>query len=175
MQMVDAHAAALLAAALRANSTLTSLTLSRAGVFSNAVVAVELLGSLTAHPSLRSLNLTQNRMVEADRAAVGAALGALVAANAPALTVLEVFVCNLHDEGLRPLFEALPHNTHLRVLNCSYNIMSDVFARDLLMPAVRANTSLRKLQAGDVHHRTNPDHSRSIVEAQNLVNNRAQA
>jgi hypothetical protein len=146
--LVYEPAAAVLAAALRANSALTSLTLKYAGVFDDIAATAELLGALTGHASLRALSLSDNVMVDADRAAAGALLGALVAANAPSLTHLKVSRCHLGDDGMRALFEALPHNTHLRKLDCMYNVISDAFAADVLLPAVRANTSLRQMK----HH-----------------------
>jgi hypothetical protein len=137
-------AARVLAAALRANSTLTSLALENVSVFDNPAAGAALLGALTGHASLRVLFLQDNFV--ARHQATGASLGALVAANAPALTELDVSYCQLGDAGLRPLFEALPHNTHLRTLGCLGNDMSEACARDVLLPAVRANTGLR-----DVH------------------------
>jgi hypothetical protein len=149
MYLLDAPAAAVLAAALRGNSTLTSLTLDDVGVFDDPAAAAELLGALTSHVSVQTLSVTCNGVIvtAAHRAAVGAALGTLVAANAPALTHLDVSYCTLGDDGLRALFEALPRNTHLCALHCCNNIMSELFLRDALLPAVRANTSLRKLVA----------------------------
>jgi hypothetical protein len=167
MQLLDEPAAAVLAAALRANATLTSLTLYGAGMFSDAAAAAVLLGALTSHASLRVLDLQANQIDIEEQAAAGAALGALVATNAPALTKLDVSSCDLGDDGLRSLFEALPHNTHLRTLSCLHNGITEAFARDVLLPAVRANTSLRKLK-------TLP-HVPSSVEAERIVNSRAAA
>jgi hypothetical protein len=151
--LLDAPAARVLGAALRANSTLTSLTLQQIGVFDDAAVAAELLGALTGHASLRVLSLRNNRAVhDAHQAAVGAALGALVAANAPSLTELDVSWCELGDDGLRPLFEALPRNSHLRTLGCNRanrDSITGAFAADVLLPAVRANASLRELITTD--------------------------
>jgi hypothetical protein len=151
MRLLDAPAAAVLAAALRDNTTLTSLTLVDAGVWRNHDAAAELLGALTGHASLRMLNFGNNHVYDEDRAAAGALLGALVAADAPALTELTVAWCWLGDAGLRPLFEALPHNTHLRKLECLRNDISEAFARNVLLPAVRANTSLQSFVAGTAH------------------------
>jgi hypothetical protein len=70
------------------------------------------------------------------------------------------------DVGLRPLFDALPANTHLRTLNVAGNDMSEAFARDVLLPAVRANGCLCKLVAHD------PRYEQEIAfmdEAQTLV------
>jgi hypothetical protein len=98
--------------------------------------------------SLRTLDLSYNDIHEAGRAAAGAALGALVAANAPALTELNVAWCRLRDEALRPLFDALPANAHLRTLDCAHNYPTDAFVRDRLLPSARANTGLRELWFG---------------------------
>jgi hypothetical protein len=142
---VDAPAARLLAAALRANSTLTELRLEQARVFDDPAATAELLGALNGHTSLRVLSLMGNRVQAPYHEAAGAALGALLAANAPALTELNLLFCGLGDDGMRPLFEALPTNTHLRTLACSRNGISDACLADVLLPAVRANTSLRQL------------------------------
>jgi hypothetical protein len=59
---------------------------------------------------------------------------------------LDVAYCDLGDAMMRPLLEALAHNTHLRSLDCRRNDTSAAFARDELLPAVRANTGLRALK-----------------------------
>jgi hypothetical protein len=146
---LDAPGAALLAAALRANSTLTELLFASVGMWRDATVAADaetLLAALPAHPSLRVLNLSGNHCTPATVHIAGAALGALVAANTPALHELSAYECSLGDMGLGPLFAALPRNTHLRTLECYENGMSAAFARDVLLPAVRANTSLCMLK-----------------------------
>ncbi len=134
----------LFANALRACSTLTALTLHNVSLW-YAPVAAALLGALTGHAGLRTLNLSHNWNYETNPAAVGPALGALVAANAPALTELDVSSCDLRVAGLHPLFDALPANTHLRMLDCSGNMLDEAFVFDALLPAVRANDSLRQL------------------------------
>jgi hypothetical protein len=163
-QLLDGPSAALLGDALRANATLTSLSL-QGFLWRAAHAGAALLGALTGHSSLRTLNLAHNIVREAQPAA-GAALGALVAANAPALTELNLEWGHLNDAALRPLFEALPRNTHLCTLNVRENDLSEAFARDVLLPAVHANTSLRTLVA------YNPDYERGNAftrEAQALV------
>jgi hypothetical protein len=147
-QLLDGPSAALLGDAVHANSTLTSLSLDAAGLWRNPDAAAALLLALTGHPSVRALSLAVNEIAEAHAAAAGAALGALIAANAPALTELDVPENRLGDAGLRPLLEALPQNTHLRTLIVAGNNMSEAFAHDVLLPAVRANSGLRKLSAG---------------------------
>jgi hypothetical protein len=146
-QLLDAPAAALLADALRASSTLKTLTLGCVSLGIDAAVTTAVLGALVGHPSLRKLDIHDVTM-GVHHAAV-AALGALVAANAPALHGLDVSYCLLDDAGLGPLVDALPANTHLRTLDVQLNLISEVFARERLLPAVRANSGLRTLLAGD--------------------------
>jgi hypothetical protein len=168
--LLDADAAEVLAGALRANATLTELTLEGWRVFDSAAAAVTLLGALAAHASLRTLRLRDDGVREWDaaaRAAVGAALGALVAADAPALTALSVSDCHLGDAGMAPLFAALPQNTHLRSLACAENDVTEACARDALLPAVRANAGLRALDVGR--------RAGSARTARGVVNGRAAA
>jgi hypothetical protein len=166
-QLLDQATATLIADALRANSTLTSLKLQGCFFWHDAAGAALILDALTAHRSLRMLDLEYNRIEPGDQqaAAFGAALGALVAANAPALHELNMSHCFLGDTGLGPLVDALPLNTHLRTLICRGSGASDAFARERLLPAVRANTSLRRL--------TTELDSDAAREAETLVAQRA--
>jgi hypothetical protein len=163
--LLDAPDAVLLGNALHTNSVLQQLELVGVGLWINVSAAMTLLSSLVAHPSLRDLNLMANKVAPEEAACAGMALFALVAANAPALTELNVSYCDLGDVGLRPLFEALPRNTHLRTLRCGDNNMSEELARDVLLPAVRANTSLTTLWTLEAHA--------GAVEAQAIVERRA--
>jgi hypothetical protein len=131
--LLDEPAAMLLANALRANSTLTQLAFEL------------LLRAATAHPSLRKLELQSNTVDEASRELAGRALGALVAANAPSLEELDVNQCDLGDEGLRPLVDALASNTHLRLLHWFFNARSEAFFDEQLLPAIRAHPSMTTL------------------------------
>ena len=166
--MFDAAGAALVADALRVNSTLTELVLCAADLCLDMRVAELLLGALVGHRSLRLFRFTEDYAVGENLGAFGAALAALIAANAPALHVL-VCLCNsLDDAGLAPIVEALALNNHLRELDVRWNSMSDEFARERLLPAVRANTSLRLLLCADNH--TGP----AAAEAEELVRRRWQ-
>jgi hypothetical protein len=149
VQLLDAPAAALLGGALRANGVLQRLTLKDVCFWRDGFSSLALLTSLTAHPSLRELDLSMNRLAPEHAACAGTALFGLVAANAPALHTLNVSFCSLGDAELLPLFDALPRNAHLRTLCVVHTGMSEAFARDVLLPAVRANTSLTQLTAGD--------------------------
>jgi hypothetical protein len=143
--LLDEPAAQLICAALRANTTLTSAAFNSINLFHESASAAALLGALTAHPSLRTVDFCFNSvdgLTAPVVAAAGAALAALVAANAPALHELHVFGCGLGDAGLGPLVDVLPHNTHLRLLECRWSDVSEAFMRDQLLPAVRTNAWL---------------------------------
>jgi hypothetical protein len=145
----ELSAAGVLAAALRGHRALSSFVLVNAELWHNVAACNAVLDALTAHPSLHTLVLSCNELPDghddAHRTAVGAALGALVAANSPALHELEMDNGNLGDAGMAPLIAALPHNTHLRRLICWNNSMTPRFISHQLLPAVQANTSLREL------------------------------
>jgi hypothetical protein len=145
--LLDAPAARVLGDALRA-STLTQLMFYRVDFGDDAADMATLLRGLEAHPSLRHLMLNWCGFQGIDNettypAAIGAALGALIAANAPALTELAVPWNNLGDAGMDPLVDALPRNTHLVQLDWDGNDISEAFKRDRLLPAMRAHPRLR--------------------------------
>ncbi len=146
IQLLDAVGAELMATALRINSTLTSLELFACEFFREPAAATTLLRALRGHRSLRCLDLAWNNTEDDHTAALaGAELAALLEADAPALHELNVSGWRLGARGLRPLCEALRRNTHLRVLDCGYNGMTEDFIRGCLLPALAANSSLRKL------------------------------
>jgi hypothetical protein len=165
--------AALLAAALRANNTLQLLGLELVSVWHDVAAAETLLHALTAHPSVQTLSLSENAVRAADRARVGASLATLIAANTPTLTRLSVSACNLGDEGLGPLVDALTANTHLRELECSRNDMSYAFALERLRPVLLANNALRKLTL--VHDLDASAASPALRQLEQLVAERAAA
>ncbi len=174
--VVDGAAAVLFADALRASTTLRELHLCGGGTWPGMGLAV--VSALTTHPSLRELLLVCNNPEGEldDAAAVGNALGALIAANSQ-LRTLSVGGNTLGDGGLAPLLEALPRNTHLQRLRCADNNMSDVFARERLLPLVRrTNASLVELEIsrrwGGEDDGTPP---REVLQAEAFVEARAEA
>jgi hypothetical protein len=143
--LLDEATAVLLGNVLRANTSLTAFCFTHAALWRDAAAGAALVGLLTDHSSLRVLRLSQNFSQVDALVAAGAALAALLLANAPALQELDIRYCVLGDAGMRPVVEALRHNTHLTKLDCSGNRISEAFARHRLVPAVRANAGLRKL------------------------------
>jgi hypothetical protein len=163
----DAAGAALVADALRVNTTLINLTVYRADLCVDMRVVGVLLGALVGHPSLRKLDIGEEYTANENCGAFGAALAALVAADAPALHVLVCCSNYLRDTGLAPIMEALPLNRHLRELDLNWNHMSEAFARERLLLAVHANTTLRVLHASGLI--SGPLAAEAALEAQELV------
>ena len=146
--LLDEATAVQLADALAASRTLTQLKLSDVGFWGNAAAAAAVVHALTGHPHLQELDLSDNH--PPDQLAAGAALGALVAADVPALTSLTLCNSEHGDVGLGGLCDALPRNTHLRKLDLRSTGTSAAFARDTLSRAVCANTSLRELGTNEM-------------------------
>jgi hypothetical protein len=140
--------AALLCNALRANTQLETLMLAHVYLWHDMHAAAALLRALHEHPSLSVLAIMQNAVPPEHAAAAGAAVGAFIA-QSPALKTLYIQFCALGDAGLEPIIRALPRARQLQTLHCDSNTMSDAFARERLLPAVRACGSLRALQATD--------------------------
>ncbi len=164
----------LLADALRTSSRcLTSLTLRSMGLFHEPVAGIAVLGALTAHPTLRKLDISFNTVLgtPGQKAATYTAVAALVGADI-VLQELQVSSCALDDAGLVFLMAQLPRNRHLRVLTCRNNRMSDTFARNYLLPAVHANTGLHELHCADTGN--NAATQPAAAEAEELVQRRLQ-
>ena len=148
--LFDAAGAALVADALRMNTTLLTLELSCTGLCVDMRAACALLGGLVGHSSLRVIRIAQETIdTDEDRSSFGAALAVLVAANAPSLHALDCSTNLIGDAGMAPIVEALALNHHLRELDVEYNHMSEEFACDELLPAVRANKTLRVLKSDE--------------------------
>jgi hypothetical protein len=168
-QVFAAAGAALVADALRSNTTLTALHLRGVHLCVDMDAAELVLGALVGHLSLRELWIIYEDTTDEDCIVFGAALAALIAADAPALQVLVCKRNELGDDGLAPIVGALALNRHLHTLDVGDNGMSEDFARERLLPAVRTNTTLRKLKCGT--HRTE---SPAAAEAEELVRRRGQ-
>jgi hypothetical protein len=167
--LFDVAGAALVAHALRVNATLTKLKLRGAHMFARIPAAQSLLGALVGHRSLRELCITTENSMLLGLSVFGAALAALIASDTPALQVLVCLGNRLGDAGLAPIVDALPLNHHLRKLDVAYNRMSEAFARERLLPALRTNTTLREFACVSGLSRTVAE-----AEAEELVRRRGQ-
>jgi hypothetical protein len=172
--LFDAAGAALVAAALRNSTTLRTLSFFLTGCDDDATTV--LFGALVGHRSLRSLSVTiwrygdqvmaQTALAQDAAHALGAALGAIVAADSPTLMMLILSRLHLGDTGLAHVVDALPRNRHLRMLTSQGNDMSEEFARERLLPALRANVGLRLLNCIGEHT------GAAAAEAVELMNGR---
>ena len=124
---------------------LTRLELFGLDLFASLADGLSVLAACTAHPTLQSIEVAWNAVDDLEKSiAAGFVLAALVSCN-PALETLDVFGCDLGSEGFTPLFEAVSRSLTLRKLDCSNEEFSAAFVRNVVLPAVQANTSLRTL------------------------------
>ena len=161
---VETEIEPVLSSALRANSTLSYLALSCVDVWNPP--GKNIVSSLVGHPLLHTITLNHKVGDDAQlRLLAGTSLGRLVAANSRALRTLDVSDCALGDDGLRPLFAALPSNTNLWRLFADRIGVSAAFAPDILA-SVRANQSLFSLHIdGRKQNNNDPgDENMSSVE-----------
>jgi hypothetical protein len=129
-------------------ASLTKLSLQHCALFYPLWSGLSILSSCTAHSSLKKLELSGNELESNEARTAAGILLAQILASSPALESLEVS-CTLHDQGMRPLFAALARSTTLRSLYCYDARVSAECARDCILPAVQANTSLRRLVLDD--------------------------
>lgn len=166
--LFDEAGAALVADALRANTTLTTLEFKKANLCEDVAAACTVLGALVGHPSLSELVLWNEVPPAEGHAALGAALAALVTADAPALEYMEIINVDLGGASLEPFVNALRRNRHLRKLRFSPNGLSEEFKGGELLPVIRANSGLQLLLCY-------PDPADPVItEAMKLVADRAQ-
>ena len=153
-------------AALRSAPALSRLTLCCSLLWHVPATGSALLRALRGRPLLRELDLSCNEAPSAAAQRVaGEALAALLAAPGGRLEALNVDYNNLGDTGMRPLAAALRGAQSLRRLiathnnvspdELSYRLMDCLplrrragVARGVILPAVRANASLRALRLG---------------------------
>ena len=131
------------------SSTLQKLELNMCELWRDPAVAGELLAALVGHLTLRELSLSWNHVNYTDdaRRAAGKQLASLIT-HSSALHKLDLEYSYLGEAGLAPIFEALPRSITLKelCLVAHGQRISREFARDVILPAVRTNTSLRTLR-----------------------------
>ena len=138
-----------LAGALR-DSALTKLVLLESKLFeeNDGAQGLRLLEALTGHSTLENLAIETVEAAlddEGVRAAVSAALGALLAASTCKLKKLSLNGLGLDDESAQPLMDALRFNTHLEHIDLCRNHLSLQFYRRNVN-RIRACASLHKLE-----------------------------
>jgi len=162
-ELLAGEAVAPFCAALRA-SRLTALVLDNVRLWHSLGDGLALLAACCGHGTLRALSLKWAEAAPPEaKQAVGEALAALLRPPSR-LRALNVRSCRLGD-GLRPLFCALAERgARLRELDASYNAISPACAAEAVLPAVRANASLRALLLAN-----GAEYQPALAEAMELV------
>jgi hypothetical protein len=136
-------------AALR-RCALQALTLRGCALWEAPAADAAVLAAASGHATLAALSLASNTALDAEAAAAAAAAFAgLLAADAPALTALDISHCALGGETQAALFGALARNSHLRVLRCAGNDLSAALAEAHVLPAVARAAALRELRLSE--------------------------
>jgi len=135
--------------ALHNCTSLRTLGLDSVNLWADLAVATQLFDALEGLPALQKLSLCVNS-TEGSPAVQRAAGECLARLNArsSSLRVMDVSYNELGEAGMTPIFQALRNNSSLTelVFRGEQISASAEFARDVVLPAVRANTCLRKLQ-----------------------------
>ena len=142
--------------ALRA-SKLTELVLAGVYLFREQEAGLAVVRACTNHPTLESVSFKANRVGAdaATRTAFGQAMAALIGGGSETpLKSLSLRNCEMGDGAAEPLFAAVATTTQLLSLNISGCNISAICMRDVGLPALKANASLRSLHLCD-----NPPHT----------------
>lgn len=140
-------AALAFAAGLRANRRITDLSFGFTDIFGRrGSVGAEatVLSSMVAHPSLKFVRVSdQGDFPRTVPGFVTTWLSAVVTANSP----LGHIHADLHlsEEDVLPFYSALGSNTRLHSITAPGRNMSAGFLREVVLPAVTANTSLETI------------------------------
>lgn len=137
-------------AALSVSTSLRTLRLRDVGLFGDPEAGLALLESLTEEYDLLDLaflDIGDNLVfVDVWREYIGAALAKIVR-SAPLLDAVDISSCDLRDEGVQPIVEAMYECTSLKTVLLFGNTLSAAFQRDTLFPFAVASTGLRNLHA----------------------------
>ena len=152
--------------ALRSNTKLNQIMLDNCYLWADPAAAGMVLAALAARSTLFTLTLHHDRVGEtqAQQFTAGTQLTQLITVGW--LNDLLLKQCSLGEVGLAPIFAALSVATRLERLDLTGEEMSSAFARDAVLPAVRANTSLRYLAFSNVD---GDELLPELLEAQNIV------
>jgi hypothetical protein len=155
--------------ALRSSSIPDEIFLHNCDLWANPADAGMVLAALAARIELEphiELNLPDNNVGETqeEQFAAGTQLAQII--TAAGLVALNISGCNLGEAGLGPIFQALPRASRLWGLQFDSDTLSSEFARDVVLPAVRANNSLRSLT---FCNEDEDDLLPELIEAQNIV------
>ena len=155
-------------AELAASPSLTSLSLSGLNIWHDPEVSNALMKACR-RCSLEVLVLSGNDSPPERRLEVGSALARLMR-KSDSLQVLDVSGCGLGDVGGQPIFDSLAVS-NLCSLTFRNDAFSAAFARDTILPAVRAADFLFELDLGLEKEGPVPPHP-ELLEAEAIVKER---
>ena len=165
---LDAPGASLLGRALRANSELQNVELGIMELWENPLTAMTLLTALVGHPSEAFLDLSVDWRPYQPGASEAACSLMFSLIMADTLYELTAEGCMFEDDVLAAVSAALPHAKSLAKLDLAGNEFTDDAVRHTLLPAVRANESLRKLYLEEQHEGDAASEAMALVEARRL-------
>lgn len=154
------------------------------GFLRDTRVAELALSALVGHPTLRMLDLSREPcrtaraiitgpIPDSARVYLGSLLDALVTSPESRLEELNLWRVGLNEYGLRPLCRALRRTARLRVLDCSGDEVKKGFLARCLLPAVRRNTSLRRLRCAGWNDEDEDSPHGTADQAEQLVASRS--
>lgn len=173
-----------LGVALSCARVLTTLELRMMRVWRSPEVGAAYIGAVALHRTLRTLRIVDSLNNDTGQYA-GITLGMLIAYAGCGLRTLDLSGCDLGEHGLRRLLQALPRAQHLRALvvdqlrllsdsegdydDADEYPLSEAFYESVLLPAVRANTSLWRLRVNPREHRGAVGQATRLVKERRLA------
>ena len=148
------------------SAKLRKLSLDRVGVGSMLTLYLAVLRACVGHPTLKWLSIRDNPTDEEDESAsiaVGHLFALLVDSG---IELLSASGSRMHDIGMHPLFAAVARSTRLHTLHFGHPSIGAACARDHILPAVRANQSLRYLHLEQFGGKSTPH---ELLQAEGLV------
>ena len=134
---------------MRNCTSLKTLKLKWVKLWADTAAASQLIAAIEGLPCLQEVSLAGNSTdgTPAAQRAAGECIARLIARSS-SLRKLEVQYSKLGETGLAPIFEALRGSAGLTELDLTREHISADYARVVVLPAVRANSSLRQLNLG---------------------------
>ena len=165
---------------LHNSTSLKVIVLESVNLWADVAAATELIAALERHPALHGLWLSNNPTdgTPATQQAAGECLARRIA-RSTSLHVLNLPGSALGVAGRAPIFQALRNNSSLTTLGFrtlagqGEERISTIFLRDVVLPAVRANTRLRRLEG--LHSVDEEEGNPVLREVEDILEARRQA
>ena len=132
---------------LRNCKSLKTLRLGNVNLWADTAAASQLIAALEVLPAQQEVSLLWNHVdvTPATQHVAGECLARLIA-RSTSLWKLDLDYNELGEAGLAPIFQALRGNASLVELSLNGEQIRALFVRNVVLPAVRSNTTLRILE-----------------------------